>query len=442
MDKLPVWFLIFYSIPESIVLVSFSATLYGYPIKKNIYRIFWLGVMLATTSVFVRGLPLNPGDWVLIEIPLFVMLTGIILRITLMKAVFFIITSSTIVIIGETISYSLVSVVTGLELNYLMENNYWHFATAWIHLFLIILLTIFLYKKNIRISLISLKQKTKEAHSQIILTFLLIGQVAVAGLLTFAIYGSFYWNRPIFDKEIILIAGGALMVMMVISGYLIKRIFRAREQAAVLEGYEAFLDNINKLFTTVRGQRHDFINHVQVIYSMYNTHHTKELEQYLNNLLEEIHIVNESIKVKNPVLNAIMNSKTAVAEGRNITLDVVIQDENAYSRIKPLDMVKILGNLIDNAMEAVHKFPVNFRKVKVIFSRVPRGQAFVISNLRPVLDQEKMENIFKSGFTTKENHSGLGLAIVKQIVESYSGSISIKSNEKEGTVFTVIIPDK
>lgn len=442
MDKLPMWFLIFYSIPESIVLISFSATLYGYPIKKNMFRIFWLGVMLATTSVFVRELPINPGDRVLIEIPSFFVLTGIILRLSPMKAIFFIITSFTILTIGETISYSLISFVTGLKLNYLMENNYWHFATAWIHLFLIILLTIFLYKKNIRISLVSLKQKTKEAPSQIILTFLLIGQVAIAGLLTIAVYGSFYWNRPVFDKMIILIAGGALLVMMIISGYLIKRIFKAREQAAVLESYEAFLDNITKLNNTVRGQRHDFINHVQVIYSMYKTNHTKELEKYLINLLDEIYIVNESIKVKNPVLNALLNTKTVVAEGRNITFDVEIQADDTIIRLKPLDIVKILGNLIDNALEAVQEFPVNFRKIKVIYSKVPKGQAFIISNLRPVLDQDKMKDIFKSGFTTKENHSGLGLAIVKQIIESYGGTISVKSNEKEGTVFKVIIPDK
>lgn len=442
MDKLPVWFLLFYSIPESIVLISFSATLYGYPIRKNIYRLLLLGVMLATTSVFVRGLPLNPGDRVLIEIPLFFVFTGIILRLSIMKAILYIITSFAIVFFGETISYSLVSFVTGLELNYLMENNYWHFATAWIHLFLIILLTIFLYKKNIRISLVSLKQKTKEAHSQIILTFLLIGQVAVAGLLTFAIYGSFYWNRPIFDKTIILIAGGALFVMLIISGYLIKRIFKAREQAAVLESYEAFLDNITKLNNTVRGQRHDFINHVQVIYSMYKTNHTEELDKYLNNLLEEIHIVNQSIKVKNPVLNALLNSKTALAEGRNITFDVTIQADDTNIRLKPLDLVKILGNLVDNAMEAVQDYPVNFRKVKLVFSRIQKGQVFIVSNLRPVLDQDMLEDLFKSGFTTKENHSGLGLAIIKQIVESYGGTVSIKSNEKEGTVFTVIIPDR
>ena len=175
---------------------------------------------------------------------------------------------------------------------------------------------------------------------------------------------------------------------------------------------------------------------------MYKTKHNKELEQYLNNLLEEIHIVNQSIKVKNPVLNAILNSKTAVAEGRNITIDVEIQNEDFDTRVKPLDMVKILGNLIDNAMEAVQYYPVNLRKVKVVLSKVPKGQAFIVSNLKPELDQDKLDDFFKSGFTTKENHSGLGLAIIKQIVESYGGTISVKSNEKEGTLFTVIIPDK
>lgn len=442
MDKVPLWFLIFYSIPESIVLITFSATLYGYPIKKNIHRLLLLGVMLATSSVFVRGLPVNPGNNVLIELPLFIILTAIILRLSVFKTVFYIITSFMILFIGETISYPLISFLTGFETNYLVNNFFWRFVTGWTHLVLIILLTIFLFKKNIKIFWVSLKRDTKESRNQLILTSLLVGQVAITGLLTMTIYTSIYWSWPVFDKFIILIAGGALFVMLLISGYLIKRIFAAREQSAVLEGYEAFLDNINKLYTTVRGQRHDFTNHVQVIYSMYKTNHTQELDQYLNNLLEEIHIVNESIKVKNPVLNAILNSKTAVAEGRNITFDVAIQSEDLNIKVKPLDMVKILGNLIDNAMEAVQDYPIKFRKVKVVFSKVPKGQAFIVSNLKPVLEKDKMEQLFKSGFTTKENHSGLGLAIVKQIIQSYGGTISVKSNEKEGTTFTVIISDR
>ncbi|MDT3700191.1 MAG: GHKL domain-containing protein [Thermincola sp.] len=442
MDKVPLWFLIFYSIPESIILISFSATLYGYPIKKNIHRLLLLGVMLATSSIFVRGLPIKMGDQLFIEVPLFTVLTAIILRLSILKAIFYIITSFAIIIIGESISYPLISFITGLGTKYLSENIYLRMVTGWTHLTLIISLTVLIYKKKIKISWVSWKNKTVEARNQFILTSLLVGQVAIAGLLTFTINASVYKGWPIDNQVTTMLAGSALLAMLIISGILIKRIFAAREQAAILEGYEAFLDNINKLFTTVRGQRHDFVNHVQVIYSMYKTNHSKELDQYLHNLLEEIHIVNESIKVKNPVLNAILNAKTAVAEGRNINFDVQIQDEDLNTRVKPLDMVKILGNLIDNAMDAVENYPVNFRKVKVTFSKVPKGQAFIVSNLKPVLDKEKLEDIFKSGFTTKENHSGLGLAIVKQIVESYGGTINIKSTEKEGTVFTVVISDR
>jgi len=382
------------------------------------------------------------GAHVFIEMPLFIVITAIILRLSVLKSIFFIITSGAILTIGESISFPLVSFITGLGAKDLTESIYLRMIPGWLDLTLIIFLTVILYKKSFKISLVSLKQMSKGARSQIILLSLLVGQVAIASLLTFTIYASVFGSWPIFNKGISMIAGGALLAMLIISGFLIKRIFTAREQAAVLEGYEVFLDNIDKLFTTVRGQRHDFINHVQVIYSMYKTKHNKELEQYLNNLLEEIHIVNQSIKVKNPVLNAILNSKTAVAEGRNITIDVEIQNEDFDTRVKPLDMVKILGNLIDNAMEAVQYYPVNLRKVKVVLSKVPKGQAFIVSNLKPELDQDKLDDFFKSGFTTKENHSGLGLAIIKQIVESYGGTISVKSNEKEGTLFTVIIPDK
>jgi hypothetical protein len=420
----------------------FSAAVFGYPLKKHLYRIILLGALLATSSMFVRSLPIKMGFNAFIEIPLFLVLTGVILRLKPIKTVFFIISSFIILAIGESVSYPLVSYISGFTIKQLTDNFFFRFLTGWTHLALIILLTLVLYKKRIYISWFSAKQSPKEARNQLVLTSLLVGQGAIAGLFTFTMYSSVYGGWPVFQSNVFTtIAGGALLVMFVFSGYVIKRMFRIREQAAVMESYESFLDSINKLFTTVRGQRHDFIHHVQVIYSMFKTKENEELDQYLNNLLEEIHIVNESIKVKNPVLNALLNSKTALAEARNVTFEVKIQADALETKMKPLDMVKVLGNLIDNAMDVAHNQPVNRRKVKVSILKMPKVHIFEVANLGPVLSQEVMESIFKSGYTTKENHSDLGLAIVKGIVESYRGKISVRSNVKDGTVFTVMIPD-
>lgn len=443
MENMPLRLFLFYSIPEGIILILFSSVLYGFKLKENLYRIICLGMILAVSSFIIRALPVPIGLNILIEIPLFIILTVLILQISFIRSFFFIITAYIALAIGEVVSYTAISYLSGLTTEQLVDNIQWRMATGWTHL---IILCFFIYvfkKKHITFSSTArfFNPKTNRSKISLVLTILVLVQALIAGLLNITIIVATYGTRPVFDNLIFTRQAGVLLfIMSLISGYFIKHIFAASERETVLETYEAFLDNINRLYTTVRGQRHDFINHVHVLYGMLTRSQNEEAVKYITQLLGEIQTVNASIKVKNPVLNALLNTKNAVAESHNITLQAEINTNLEGCKLKPLDVVKVLGNLIDNAIDAVREQPKEFKTVKVKLFQTTGGCFFEVSNPRPIIEPDKLACIFESDYTSKENHTGLGLAVIKNLVQDNRGTISVLSNLKDGTVFTVVIP--
>lgn len=275
MEKMPILVLLLYSIPESIILISLSAALYGYKVKENFYRIVLLGISLALITYIVRAIPnIKVGLNVIIEFPLFVLLTSRYLKISLIRGFFFILTGFIIIALTENIFVPLFSLVFHLSPKKIFDNVFWLIFMGWTFLSLLAAITIILQKKKISLVNVAAFFQPKTRSGK--LTLVLIGLVLVQAFLSISLNLTFYYKTSkvwrSFDTAIIeRIISLVLFSVPLISIFLVKRLFSLSEQEIIAETQEAFIDNINKLFTTIRGQRHDFINHVQVIYSMLNT---------------------------------------------------------------------------------------------------------------------------------------------------------------------------
>ncbi len=446
MEKMPILILLLYSIPESIILISLSAAIYGYKVKENFYRIILLGISLAIITYIVRALPeLKFGLNVLIEIPVFILLTSKYLKISFVKSFFYIFTGFIIIALLEYITYPLASLVFNMPVKEIFSNTFYRLVTGWSYLLIMAAVTVLLLKKQV--SLVSATSffypKTRSKKINLVLIILVMMQAFLSGAMNLIILNQEYSLWPLLDNiAFTRIAGFLLFTVPLISIFLVKRLFTLSEQETITETQEAFLDNINKLFVTIRGQRHDFIHHVQVMYSMLQNNQLQEARSYMENLLGEIQSVSRVIKVKDPVLSALFNTKTAVAERLNITLDVRQETPLDGLKLKPYEIVKILGNLIDNALEAVANEPIEFRNVKVILKKFSFVFVFEVINPRPLINPQEVDRLFQPNYTTKKDHSGLGLAVVKEIVDQIGGEIIVKSSEEKGTSFSVIIPAK
>lgn len=226
--------------------------------------------------------------------------------------------------------------------------------------------------------------------------------------------------------------------------YLVIRLIMATKTNAIRSTSAQYIEDINDMFTSVRGQRHDFLNHVQVIHTMAQMGKLEQLQAYTKTLVHATHEVNEIVNYASPVLAAFAQAKSTVAIGRGIYFECEFPNEWDVpdSVINPLDLIKVLGNLVDNAFDESELLPAEQRLVRVQIKKEQEYLQLEIMNRGRYLSDDLKIRMFQSGYSTKgEGHSGLGLAIVKERVSYYNGQITVQSDiEKCTTSFIIRLP--
>jgi len=199
-----------------------------------------------------------------------------------------------------------------------------------------------------------------------------------------------------------------------------------------------YLEDFNK---TLRTQRHDYLNHIQVIYSLMELEEFDEARKYIEPVYKDIVRVSKALKTSKPAVNAMLQAKLQMAEKNEIEMELEIKSDLKTLHMEPWEFCRVIGNIIDNAIFALKLKPYN-RYMLVEFAEDMQNIRINISNNGDIIPNEIINNIFKEGFTTKGNHGdGMGLTIVKEIIENFNGSIAVTSNEKK-TCFEIILPKK
>jgi two-component system, LytTR family, sensor histidine kinase AgrC len=210
------------------------------------------------------------------------------------------------------------------------------------------------------------------------------------------------------------------------------------------KGSSNLIDTINYLEAfnkTLRTQRHDYLNHIQVIYSLMELEDFDEARKYIEPVYKDIVKVSKALKTSKPAVNALLQAKLQVAEKNEIDMELEIKSDLKHLNMEAWEFCRIMGNIIDNAIFAL-KLKNDNRYMLVELSEDLQNIKLNISNNGDNIPTEIINNIFKEGFTTKGNKGdGIGLTIVKEIVENFSGSISVTSN-KQRTSFEINLPKK
>jgi len=225
---------------------------------------------------------------------------------------------------------------------------------------------------------------------------------------------------------------------------IIRLLVRTREQAA-RSTQEVYVDDIHDMFTSIRGQRHDFLNHVQVIHTMVQMGRTEQLKAYVGDLVKETRDVSDIVHHASPALAAFAQAKMAVSLGKGIAFSCELPDKwnDDQTVVKAIDIIKIMGNLVDNAFDETMSLPPEDRFVEASIRSSEDGAIELrVANRGREIEQELRQRIFAPGFTTKgDGHSGLGLAIVQERVKHYNGSLELHFDRgEEMTVFRASLP--
>lgn len=198
------------------------------------------------------------------------------------------------------------------------------------------------------------------------------------------------------------------------------------------------LNQIEDLNNTLRAQRHDFLNHLQVVYSLIEMNEYKETSDYIEKVYEDIKKVNRVLKTSNPAINGLLQAKQLDCEDRGILVELKIETRLEKLKVPSWEMCRVLGNLIDNAMDATEENRNKYLKIEIL--EESQEYRFFVKNNGKKIPEELISRIFEPGFTTKgEKGQGMGLAISKGIIEKYGGNIAVNTNDTN-TTFKVTIP--
>lgn len=199
------------------------------------------------------------------------------------------------------------------------------------------------------------------------------------------------------------------------------------------------IQNLEELNTRLRAQRHDYLNHFQVIYGLMELEEYEEAKNYINPVYKDILKVSKALKTAQPAINALLQAKIEVAEKKDIDLFLEIRSDLRRIPLEAWNLCKVLANIIDNSITAV----AEVEKDKNIYIEIGEDQhnyMFSISNNGPKIPDNQLNDIFKQGFTTKkEQEHGIGLYIVSKIIHDAGGRIRVTSDMKK-TSFLIELP--
>ncbi|MDM5223652.1 ATP-binding protein [Peribacillus sp. NJ11] len=241
----------------------------------------------------------------------------------------------------------------------------------------------------------------------------------------------------------ILVYNGGFVIMLLVTFFVLQKWYQKELTREVGDTEDTYHSEFQSLIASVRSLRHDFSNHIQVIHGLLKLEENSKALDYLTGLSKEVHSI-ESMKldVIHPGLSVLLETKRLSAQNYNIDIEIDVSPKS-FNRVKTIDLIKLLSNVIDNAIEATIELPEHERRMNIACKADDEKYTFMVTNTGPMISELDQENIFASGFSTKKAQKGKirgqGLFIVKDLVNRYDGEIHVKSTEKETTV-TMMIP--
>ena len=212
---------------------------------------------------------------------------------------------------------------------------------------------------------------------------------------------------------------------------------RIADQAQMLAEACEQLESLNG---TLRKQRHDFMNHMQVIYALLELNDPAEAMGYIESVCGDIRKSGSALKTAIPAVNALIAAKRQDCEEHGIEMQLHIASPWQSLPVPGWEMCRVLGNLIDNARDALLEEPGREgKRIILAIGETPEAFTFSVSNNGPAIPGELQRSIFQLGFTTKSDGHGSGLSIVREILREFGGEIRVESGE-ESTAFIGTIP--
>ena len=215
--------------------------------------------------------------------------------------------------------------------------------------------------------------------------------------------------------------------------------------AGTIRDAVASYESVRTLGEALRAQTHEHGNRMHTAVSLLELGRTEEAVDILTETSRQSQSLVDQVAARrdgDPTVGALLLGKAAQARERTVAWDARISPDAPRTTLTPIDAVSVVGNLIDNAVDAAATGPAP-RWVRVEFDPVPDGALRIrVADSGTGIDPADRERIFAHGFSTKPAGAegrGVGLALVRAIVDGAGGSIRITDHP---TTFEVVLPGR
>lgn len=207
------------------------------------------------------------------------------------------------------------------------------------------------------------------------------------------------------------------------------------------------LDVVRGLTESLRSQNHESANRLHTVVSLIETGHVEEAVDFATEELQVAQLMADRLLegMGDPVVAALLLGKSAEAAERGVELSV--EGEPGQLDLPPRDLVTIVGNLVDNALDAVldpdRDDPRSGERRRVLVSVARTGDGTVrlaVDDNGPGLSEDEAASVLQRGWSTKATPGtgrGLGLALVRQAARRHGGDLTIARSALGGARFEV-----
>lgn len=239
------------------------------------------------------------------------------------------------------------------------------------------------------------------------------------------------------NYKLILIITLGISFISLLSAYLITKVAQKSRaemeyklELSQLEMEHKYYEDISDIVNNLRSLRHDMNNHIGIMLGLAKTKQYDDLNEYLQDIYSDASHANNYIFLEDKTLTILLNTKIGKATSLNVEMDIDIQVPSLPFNAK--DMSTIVGNMLDNAIEAASQV----REVPLITLTISKQNN--LNTIRCINNYSTMPTEMDGKFITSKkdvaNH-GIGIANIRAAVERYKGNVTINITD----VFEMII---
>jgi signal transduction histidine kinase len=218
----------------------------------------------------------------------------------------------------------------------------------------------------------------------------------------------------------------------------------AIQAAQLLDESRRQVRGLSLVVRSLRAQGHEHSNLVHALYGLMSIGEVDEALELISSLDRRYRRIYARVAetIDNAVVSGFLVAETMIAGNGGIELHVT--GESRLRALPPgltdLDAITILGNLVENATEAVSGMTDGRRRISVHVDDRDDELVFRVRDWGPGIPPDEVSTVFKCGYSTKSDHVGLGLALVRSIVVRAGGRIEVDQPDDGGVAICVRIP--